>query len=542
MRFVEETGGSWTAEQLRAAEAEIEQQKREWEANRLATLKKVEEDARRATEEENDLLTYSREDAQNQVNKFNKRRPINRRLLSIKSNTRKLGNNIKKAKGKVMGKSAKKSPITSTRRVLRNNIKISNNLGKTSNSVNSRNASTVNDIKQVKRAKTNSRKRVATSRINSRNNRSSKRSCRNEMVISSDDHGNSSSNDVDTIEVSDSDDDITITNNKQAHPSECSDLPRSEEFDDSECSLDVMVDSTDPQESDSDNTDENNEDDAVDNDVDEDEDEDDDDSNLFLAQSDAYSISSQEDVNSSDEYSKENISGLNSTAIKPADLSLDINSPRTRSHGRVKINLWTLDVSQILPELRAKRQSVKQNCSKINATKICLEDSEQDELNDQDAIDSGEEQQITCRNSRAARKNVTLDNGSNNGTNNFARNRSLRTNKSLERLTKSMTISATPTTNFSTTLNAAAPKLVKKNNDKFNVKSGSGKSINTLDSWISISTKSPKIILDKNECDQQRQIQQQRHCLTVNSHREKQPDISRRKRLNSKNNVDYTSM
>nr|XP_029735558.1 helicase domino isoform X1 [Aedes albopictus] len=67
MRFVEDTEGTWTAIQLKAVEAEIEQQKRDWEANRLAQLKREEEAARQLEAEENDLLTFSREDASNQI-------------------------------------------------------------------------------------------------------------------------------------------------------------------------------------------------------------------------------------------------------------------------------------------------------------------------------------------------------------------------------------------------------------------------------------------------------------------------------------------
>ncbi|XP_065077199.1 helicase domino isoform X2 [Ochlerotatus camptorhynchus] len=67
MRFVEDTEGTWTALQLKAVEAEIEQQKREWEANRLAQSKREEEAARQLEVEENDLLTFSREDASNQI-------------------------------------------------------------------------------------------------------------------------------------------------------------------------------------------------------------------------------------------------------------------------------------------------------------------------------------------------------------------------------------------------------------------------------------------------------------------------------------------
>lgn len=70
MKFVEETGGQWAADKLRLAEADFEQQKREWEANRQAAQRKAEEEAeqQRQMDEEDDYpLTYSSEDAKNQV-------------------------------------------------------------------------------------------------------------------------------------------------------------------------------------------------------------------------------------------------------------------------------------------------------------------------------------------------------------------------------------------------------------------------------------------------------------------------------------------
>lgn len=69
MRFIEETEAAWSAEQLAAAEAEIEQQKREWEEERLSALRLQEEvEVRDKADASEELLTYSREDAQNQVN------------------------------------------------------------------------------------------------------------------------------------------------------------------------------------------------------------------------------------------------------------------------------------------------------------------------------------------------------------------------------------------------------------------------------------------------------------------------------------------
>lgn len=72
MRFIEETETAWSAEQLAAAEREIEEQKREWEENRLAAMREEEKRRAREMEEESDLLTFSREDATNQVSKSKK--------------------------------------------------------------------------------------------------------------------------------------------------------------------------------------------------------------------------------------------------------------------------------------------------------------------------------------------------------------------------------------------------------------------------------------------------------------------------------------
>lgn len=85
MRFIEETETAWSAEQLAAAEREIEEQKREWEENRLAAMREEEKRRAREMEEESDLLTFSREDATNQVSKTkkvaNRRGSANRKVV-----------------------------------------------------------------------------------------------------------------------------------------------------------------------------------------------------------------------------------------------------------------------------------------------------------------------------------------------------------------------------------------------------------------------------------------------------------------------------
>jgi len=74
LKFVEETGANWAAIQIKAVEMEIEQQKREWEEKRLVQQQQEEQEKQRAEKEDNELLTYSREDALNKVNNRSKRK------------------------------------------------------------------------------------------------------------------------------------------------------------------------------------------------------------------------------------------------------------------------------------------------------------------------------------------------------------------------------------------------------------------------------------------------------------------------------------
>ncbi|CAG9760112.1 unnamed protein product [Ceutorhynchus assimilis] len=67
MQFLELTESTLSAEYLAAEERRIEEQKRIWEINQIATIKEQEEKRQREIEEENYMLTYSREDATNQV-------------------------------------------------------------------------------------------------------------------------------------------------------------------------------------------------------------------------------------------------------------------------------------------------------------------------------------------------------------------------------------------------------------------------------------------------------------------------------------------
>ncbi|XP_043282963.1 helicase domino isoform X5 [Venturia canescens] len=67
MKFVEEAEGSFSAAQLAAAERELEQQKKEWELDRLRALREEEERRLRLADDDEKPLTFGREDAQNQI-------------------------------------------------------------------------------------------------------------------------------------------------------------------------------------------------------------------------------------------------------------------------------------------------------------------------------------------------------------------------------------------------------------------------------------------------------------------------------------------
>lgn len=530
MRFVEETGGSWTAEQLRAAEAEIEQQKREWEANRLATLKKAEEDAKRAAEEENEMLTYSREDAQNQVNnKSNKRRQINRRLLNAarKQESRK---NISRDRNRKRGEAKEtilaqtstrpslRSEAEGTRRILRNNIRSasSTSLVRRATANSSRKSSMSSE--QSKSTKTSPSKRSTNVRLSRGPGRPPKRARHSEMAVSSgaeDETNGSAAEEIDENAMDNSangNENDSVSNSgdtvKSRRQSEVSERPRSEELDDSECSLDVMIDSEEQDDSESQtrNT----------SDRSEEEDYEDEESTIVLTD-DAYSISSQEDEDTNDEYSKENISAMNSTVFDSADNLIDTNTPRTtRSHGRLKINLFALDMSQILPELRAKRPSqMKRGRNAANASKNGNDESDDEPTAVEDtngldvslSVDSDSETS-TRRNSRSTTRNNDLKNCDSTPP---------PPNRNLRRAIRSSTAKQTPPAPAKSTKNTSTPTEGDKSNHN-----------NTLDKWITISQKTPKIILDKNECDKQQHMQNRKTCLTANSKLQRRSDVGKR--------------
>lgn len=303
MRFVEETGGAWTAEQLKAAEAEIEQQKREWEANRQAALLKEEEEAKQA-DEEDIMLTYSSDDAKNQVKNsvMGKKRDSRRGGGGKDENCRR--NRGLNEKNRHSGKIGKKMVVRSVgggKKIQgsgsggggqkRNNAKPVKMLKK---SIEVRRRKQQQQLKKQQKCKVESRLRPRVSNVGGG--------------------------------VADVQDNSVSSGLDETSSVELRRLP-DDDFD-SECSLDVMIDSNDAPEST--------------------------DSNVNKNDNDTVSLNSLPASDSGSVASSKNSDDRKLSSYLPQN-HVDVNSPRTRSRGAVKINLWTLDVSPILPKIRTVR-------------------------------------------------------------------------------------------------------------------------------------------------------------------------------------------
>lgn len=441
MRFVEETGGAWTADQLRAAEAEIEQQKREWEANRLATLKKEEEEAKRSEDNENELLTYSREDAQNQVN--NRSKPVNRRLLNVKGmNNRRV---LKRRGGSnIAGPTRNNLPNKRLKLAVTNRSK---NTARTTRKV------------QISKPK---RRRVQE-RITPR------RLCRQSSSKPVVDEPKAATSDDDnaTASTSGSEDNDESQASTAETPSTQTGIG-GEEFDDSECSLDVMYDSTDAQETESNSTQVTSTSQDCDEELEDNDEEDDDDA--------------EKDDNEEKCYN--GIENAAKSIIKRRESvhnHLDINSPRTRSRGTVQLNLWTLDDSPILPDIKTNKRRSKNvsndlsttNSTRVTSSQIGLEQEEV--LVDKEVENNASDDDDSAVDSPADVKEPQPSPMVNN----------LRQAKILDGFTKTPTSKSGKKT--------VARKLISNN----------GAKNNTLDKWISKSPRthralSPKVLLSKD--------------------------------------------
>lgn len=442
MRFVEETGGAWTADQLRAAEAEIEQQKREWEANRLAALKKEEEEAKRAEENENELLTYSREDAKNQVN--NRSKPVNRRLLNVKGmNNRRV---LKRRGGSnVTAPTRNNLPNKRLKLAAKNRSK---NTAKTTRKV------------QISKPK---RRRVQE-RITPR------RLCRqtsSKPVVDEQIKTATSDDDDDAAAASSSDENDESLASTAETPSTQTGIG-GEEFDDSECSLDVMYDSTDANETESNSTQVTSTSQDGDEELDDDDDEEEDD---------------EKDTEEEKCYNgKENTAKSIINRRESVYNHVDINSPRTRSRGTVKLNLWTLDDGPILPDLKTIKRRSKNVSNDLSTTNSTRGNSSQIDLEPEDVLVDKE-----VENNAIEDDDTAVDSSANliEQLQPSPMPSSLRQAKILDGFTKTPTSKPGKKT--------VARKLITNN----------GAKNNTLDKWISKSPRtkralSPKVVLNKD--------------------------------------------
>lgn len=316
MKFVENTGANWAAVQIRAVEMEIEQQKREWEEKRLLQRQQEELEKQRLEKEENEVLTYSREDALNKVN-------IKPKMKSQMLGKRKSGHSTnsehsgKKLNGTEVTRNGISNDIphksgkfeTSSIKVLANPVRR-----------NTRNSVTRPDEAIPIRVR-NRRSSVAARKSDrSSSMHSAKSNVRSTSESTSRSNADSTSHRTNTRTPDDSD---------------------------SECSLDVMIDSNDVNDSDS-NSNAGN-----------------------LKMRARFASSSQDDETlQNDDSTMTDDTTLEQMSRKSNDsqaFSKDHSSPRTtRSRGTIALNLWTLDESPIMAPKRQKLSS--RNSSDVKST------------------------------------------------------------------------------------------------------------------------------------------------------------------------------
>lgn len=316
MKFVEDTGSKWTAVQIRAVEMEIEQQKREWEEKRLAQQQLEDLERQRSEKEDNEILTYSREDAHNKVNirSKSKSQVLSKRKSESLNHSPKLVAQGKKSNGtEVIQNGTVKSGKG-------NGLATSPKLFESPMRRNTRNASSRSVTDEGIGRKTLN-KRSASTCIPQRG--TSRKSDRSTSMHSRKSQARSTSEST-SRSAADSISQRTATHSATT-PDET----------DSECSLDVMIDSNDVNDSDSNS----------------------------LQNATCANARSRFDSASHDDETL-----LNEDSIMTDDTTVEkfpkntketaddkiTSSPRTRSRGTVNVNLWTLDESPILPSKRQK--------------------------------------------------------------------------------------------------------------------------------------------------------------------------------------------
>jgi hypothetical protein len=343
MKFVEESGGNWSASQLKAAELEIEQQKREWEEKRLVQLEQEALERQKAEKENNELLTYSREDALNKVNIKSDKKSI---LGKRKSES---ANQSQSQRASQRNKNSSNGTVTR------------NGIIKENDSHDNSNSSSVSAKEKVPKApqkdadlssssaaaiKRATRQNTSLPEENSSQIRSNSKHPamlpRRAMSRKSDRSSSSKSKKTPVRSISESTRSTSIS--RQTSVLDDSD---------SECSLDVMIDSNDVNDSDS-NSNHN-----------------------AKVESNFDSTSQDDDTMINDDSTITDETTIERTPRNHDDKSKSTSSPRTRSRGTVKINLWTLDDSPILPPKRSRTGSVIRSSESVKDEKQIKQEEKQ---------------------------------------------------------------------------------------------------------------------------------------------------------------------
>lgn len=294
MKFVEDMGASdWAAVQLRAVEEEIENQKREWEEKQLAQRQQEELERQRAEREDNEILTYSRDDALNKVNMNSKRRALlgKRKLNSANDSLQGKKTNGREKVQNGTPKSNRSVKLESPRRRSFRNMNNHDDIA----------ASTPKQIK-LEQPKVSSLRKTN----------------RSVSIISAKSKTRSASEST-----------SRSSGNRRAMTPDGSN---------SECSLDVMIDSNDVNDSDSNSNHKSK--------------------GHFDSTSNEDDTLLNEDSTMTDETIVEKDGRENSFRNVHKKMT---SSPRTRSRGTVNVNLWTLDESPIEPMKRQKNKSISEN-------------------------------------------------------------------------------------------------------------------------------------------------------------------------------------
>lgn len=354
MKFVEETEGTWTAIQLKAVEMEIEQQKREWEANRLVAMQQEELERAKIEQEDNELLTFSREDALNKVNisRSNKKKLGNKRDRVVRASENQ--NHSEKNETKVINSNINNSSSRNglVKETIEQNNK-NNKSGESSKSPKQRSneISVNNNSSTINRRYT--RNLVNKSQTDDNNSNSTPRALRRRMKSNSIKSSRSNSlNSHRSNEKARSNSESTTNTDKESTTQRTT-----PDDSDSDVSLDVMIDSNDVNDSDSNSTNNHHQ------------------QNVARAADLNFDSTSQDDDTIMNDVSND------LTPQKSADNSVNsdsikiTSSPRTRSRGTVKINLWTLDESPILSSNK-RHKSNNQNIQKNSTINDTLTDAE----------------------------------------------------------------------------------------------------------------------------------------------------------------------